>query len=87
MARFEIRFKKSVTRDLRRIPAVDVRKIPKRIDALSENPRGAGCIKLAGKDKYRVRQGRYRILYQIEDRELVIYMVKVAHRSNAYKGG
>lgn len=87
MARFEIRFKKSVARDLRRIPPVDVRKILKRIDALSKNPRDVGCIKLAGKDKYRVRQGRYRILYQIVDKELMIYVVKVAHRSNVYKDG
>ena len=87
MARFEIRFKKSVARDLRRIPAADVRKILKRIDGLAENPRDVGCIRLAGNDKYRVRQGRYRILYQILDKELMIYVVKVAHRSNIYKNG
>ncbi len=77
MARFEIRFKKSVARDLRKIPPVDVRKILKRIDELSKNPRDVGCIKLASKDKYRVRQGRYRILYQIVDKELIIYVVNL----------
>ena len=87
MAKFELRFKKSVARDLHRIPAVDVRKILKRIDGLSENPRGVGCIKLAGGDKYRIRQSNYRILYQIVDKELIIYVVKVAHRSGVYKDG
>ena len=85
MAKFELRFKKSVVGDLRRIPAVDVRKILKRIDGRSENPRAVGCVKLAGNDKYRIRQGRCRILYQIVDKELIIYVVKVAHRSNVYK--
>ena len=76
MAKFELRFKKSVARDLRRIPVVEVKKILKRIDGLSENPRAVGCVKLAGNDKYRIRQGRYRILYQIVDR--IIFVVKVA---------
>ena len=87
MAKFELRFKKSVVRDLRRIPVVEVKKILKRIDGLSENPRAVGCVKLAGNDKYRIRQGRYRILYQIVDKELIIYVVKVAHRSGVYKDG
>ena len=87
MAKFELRFKKSVARDLRRIPVVEVKKILKRIDGLSENPRAVGCVKLAGNDKYRIRQGRYRILYQIVDKELIIYVVKVAHRSGVYKDG
>ena len=87
MAKFELRFKKSVARDLRRIPVVEVKKILKRIDGLSENPRAVGCVKLAGNDKYRIRQGRYRILYQIVDKELIIYVVKVAHRSGVYQDG
>ena len=87
MAKFELRFKKSVVGDLRRIPAVDVRKILKRIDGRSENPRAVGCVKLAGNDKYRIRQGRCRILYQIVVKELIIYVVKVAHRSGVYKDG
>ena len=87
MAKFELRFKKSVARDLRRIPVVEVKKILKRIDGLSENPRAVGCVKRAGNDKYRIRQGRYRILYQIVDKELIIYVVKVAHRSGVYQDG
>ena len=87
MAKFELRFKKSIARDLRRIPVVEVKKNLKRIDGLSENPRAVGCVKLAGNDKYRIRQGRYRILYQIVDKELIIYVVKVAHRSGVYKDG
>lgn len=85
MANYELRFRKSVARDLRAIPNKDVKKILKRIDSLAENPRGEGCIKLSGHERYRVRQGVYRILYEILDSEVVVYIVKVAHRSQAYK--
>ena len=85
MAKYELRFKKSIARDLRKIPVQDVTRILDRINLLAENPRGPGCIKLAGDSRYRVRYGVYRILYQIADSELVIYVVKVAHRSKVYK--
>ena len=84
MANYEIRFKRSVAKDLRSIPNNDVKKILERIDSLSVNPRGEGCIKLSGKERYRVRQGGYRIIYEIEDAEVVVFVVKVAHRSRVY---
>ena len=85
MARYEIRFKRSVAKDLRKIPNQDVQRIINRIDALAENPKVEGCIKLAGLNRYRVRLGHYRILYQIEDTQLVVIVVKVGHRSSAYR--
>jgi mRNA interferase RelE/StbE len=85
MAKYKITFKKSVTKDLRVIPKSDIQKILSKIDSLSENPRGEGCIKLSGKDSYRVRQGLYRIVYEIKDDVLVVNVVKVAHRSQVYK--
>lgn len=84
MAKYSVVFKKSVTRDLRSIPGKDVKRILGCIDELSENPRGAGCIKLSGQERYRVRQGIYRIVYEIADDRLVVIVVKVAHRSRAY---
>ncbi|HCH24145.1 MAG TPA: type II toxin-antitoxin system mRNA interferase toxin, RelE/StbE family [Oceanospirillaceae bacterium] len=85
MAKYNISFKKSVAKDLRSMPAVDVKRILSRIERLAQEPRGEGCIKLAGHDKYRVRQGLYRIIYQIRDNELIVNVVKIGHRSSIYK--
>lgn len=85
MAKYKITFKKSVAKDLRVIPKSDIKKILGKIDTLSESPRGEGCIKLSGKETYRVRQGLYRIIYEIKDGLLVVNVVKVAHRSDVYK--
>ena len=85
MAKYKITFKKSVAKDLRVIPKNDIKKILGKIDTLSEDPRGEGCIKLSGKETYRVRQGLYRIIYAIKDGLLVVNVVKVAHRSHVYK--
>ena len=86
MASYEIAFKASVAKDLRRIPNHDVRRILDRIAALAENPRPEGCVKLSGLERYRVRQGVYRIVYEISDTELIVQVVKVAHRREVYQG-
>ena len=89
MANYEILFKESVAKDLRAVPKNDVKKILKRIDTLAVNPRGEGCIKLSGQERYRIRQGAYRIIYEIKDAEIVVIVVivvKVGHRSQVYKG-
>lgn len=85
MAKYNLVFKKSVTKDLRSLPKAEVKKILKKIDALANNPRGEGCIKLSGHNLYRVRQGLYRIVYEIRDHELVVSVIKVSHRSSVYK--
>ena len=85
MARYKLLFKKSVAKDLRALPAKDVRKILQRIEELTRNPRGAGSKNLSGKDFYRVRQGVYRILYEIVDEQLIVQVIKVAHRSKSYR--
>jgi mRNA interferase RelE/StbE len=74
-----------VAKDLRAIPKVDVLRILARIDELALNPRGEGCIKLSGKGAYRVRQGIYRIIYEIRDHELLVNVIKVAHRAAVYQ--
>ncbi|MCC5856151.1 MAG: type II toxin-antitoxin system RelE/ParE family toxin [Idiomarina sp.] len=85
MARYEIVFKASVAKDFRGIPQSDVKTIMLRIDGLAVNPRGEGCIKLSADEKYRVRQGAYRIVYEIRDTQLVVSVIKIAHRSSVYK--
>jgi len=86
MAKFKIIFKKSVAKDLRSIPPADVKRILQRIDVLAENPRGEGSVKLSAQERYRVRQGVYRVVYEIRDESLIVLVVKVAHRSAVYKG-
>jgi mRNA interferase RelE/StbE len=84
MERYKLTFKASVAKDLRVIPNSDVKRILKRIESLAVQPRGDGCVKLSGLERYRVRQGLYRILYEIRDDVLVVHIVKVAHRSSVY---
>jgi mRNA interferase RelE/StbE len=85
MAAYKIYFKKSVEKDLKVIPKKDLVKILERIEALAEDPRPQGCEKLSGQLKYRLRQGRYRILYSVQDDELTIWVVKVGHRKDIYR--
>jgi len=80
MEKYEVIFKQSVAKDLRAIPSKDIAKILKRIEALKVEPRPPGVEKLSGQQRYRVRQGVYRIIYEIRDFELVIVVVKVGHR-------
>jgi mRNA interferase RelE/StbE len=84
MAAYKLYFKKSVQKDLNAIPKADLKRILQGIEGLSENPRPAGCEKLTGQDRYRLRQGRYRILYSIQDDELMVWVVKVGHRKDIY---
>ena len=84
MAKYKTTFKKSVAKDLREIPNQQIVKILKRINKLAENPRGEGCIKLSGLERYRIRQGICRILYEIIDARLVVQVVKVGRRSSVY---
>ena len=84
MAKYEIVFKRSVYKDLKPIPKPDVKRILARIDSLADDPRGPGCEKLSGQERYRVRQGVYRIVYEIRDDRLIVTVVKVGHRGEVY---
>jgi len=84
MGSYRLQFKRSLAKDLRSIPDPDVERILSRIDALGDDPRPRGCEKLTDRPCYRIRQGPYRILYEIQDDARVITVVKVAHRSAAY---
>ena len=83
---YEIRLTKRVERQLSKlVPEVQIR-LQIAIDALDENPRPDGVKKLKGKDnQYRIRVGDYRIIYTIEDQELLIVVVQLGARSDVYK--
>ncbi len=86
MAKYRLRIKKSALKELEAIDSkADRRRIIKRIESLASDPRPRGSCKLSGRERYRIRQGRYRILYTIEDTELVVYVIRVGDRKNVYK--
>lgn len=85
MASYELVFKKSVAKDLRAFPKQDVKRIMQRIRLLADDPRPDGCEKLSSQERYRVRQGVYRIIYEINDDRLVVLVVKVGHRREVYR--
>jgi mRNA interferase RelE/StbE len=85
MASYDLLFKKSVAKDLRQLPKADVKRILQRIRSLAVEPRPLGCEKLSGQERYRVRQGAYRIVYQIDDHVLIVLVVKVGHRRDVHR--
>ncbi|MGY6587466.1 MAG: type II toxin-antitoxin system RelE family toxin [Wenzhouxiangella sp.] len=86
MASYSIEFRRSVVKDLRCIPSKDIQRILQRIDSLADDPRPPGCEKLSGLERYRLRQGNYRILYEILDERVLIVVVKIGHRRSVFQG-
>ena len=84
MAAYKIFFRKSVKKDLATIPKKDLKRILQKIESLGIDPRPIGCEKLSGQEKYRLRQGNYRIIYSIQDYDLTVWVVKVGHRRKVY---
>ncbi len=85
MAEYKIYFKKSVEKDFRAIPKKDLQKILVCIETLVKEPRPPGHEKLTGQARYRVRQGQYRIIYSVKDKELTVWVVKIGHRKEVYR--
>jgi len=85
VGRYSLEFKRSVARDVEAIPKRDLQRIMDRIEALRDDPRPLGCVKLSGQEYYRIRQGNYRIVYEIVDARLVVVVIAVGHRRNVYR--
>ncbi len=84
MAQYKVFFKKSVEKDFKSIPKKELLRILSKIESLQDNPRPIGSQKLTGQERYRLRQGRYRIVYSIQDYELTVWVVKIGHRKGIY---
>jgi mRNA interferase RelE/StbE len=83
---YRLYIKASAAKELKAIPNKrDRQRIVKRIQGLESDPRPPGSQKLSGKERYRIRQGRYRIVYSIEKDELVVYVVKIGNRKDVYR--
>jgi mRNA interferase RelE/StbE len=85
MAEYKVYFRQSVKKDFSTVPKKDLQKILRRIEALANDPRPPGHEKPTGQERYRIRQGRYRIVYSIQDKQLTVWIVKVAHRKDIYR--
>ena len=86
MASYRIEWRKSTKKDLRRIGSVDVKKIIRAVESLTENPFPTGHKKLSGSERaYRIRVGDYRIIYDVFSDVLLIEVVRVGHRRDVYE--
>ena len=85
MALYNVLITKSAAKELEAIPEKDRRRIIERIRGLSGEPRPFGVEKLSGDDKYRIRQGNFRILYEILDRDLVVTVIRIGDRRDVYR--
>ena len=86
MAKSRLLIKPSAVKEIEAIPLKrDRQRVVERISKLAEDPRPSGSEKISGQDKYRVRQGRYRILYVIEAQDLLVQVVKIGHRKDIYR--
>jgi mRNA interferase RelE/StbE len=87
VGKYRLLIKPSAAKEIEAIPRKkDRQRIVNCIQALAENPRPSGCEKLSGqRNRYRVREGYYRILYSVEDKGLLVYIVKVGHRKEVYR--
>jgi mRNA interferase RelE/StbE len=85
MASYSIQIRRSAEKEIEQLPNKDRGKIIRRIEGLRDDPRPAGTKKLSGEEKYRLRQGNYRVLYEVHDDIVTIVVVKVADRKDAYR--
>jgi len=84
MAEYTIQILPSALKQLQKIPLKSRKAIIKKIEDLASKPRPSGVVKLTDREGYRIRKGDYRVIYTIQDEELIITVIKVAHRKDAY---
>jgi mRNA interferase RelE/StbE len=82
---YEIEFTAAAKKQFDRFPSSLQRRLAEVIDSLGEQPRPPQCAKLAGQDLFRVRCGDYWVIYRIDDRVLLVLVVKIGHRREVYR--
>ena len=85
MAAYSVLVKRSAEKEIASLPGDVRQRVVQQIRALAVDPRPHGCEKLSASESYRVRTGSYRIVYTIHDRQLVVQVVRVAHRREVYR--
>ena len=84
MESYKVLIGRSAAGELEKIPKKDLRRIVERIRGLEAEPRPQGCEKLSAQERYRIRQGDYRIVYSIDDQDRTVEVVKIGHRSEIF---
>lgn len=87
MASYRVLIRPSAAKELEAIPERDRRRIAERIAALAQSPRPHGCEKLSGREQYRIRQGDYRVVYEVNDEEAWVRVVRIGDRKDVYRTG
>jgi mRNA interferase RelE/StbE len=82
---YRLLIKPSAAKELEGLPLTDRRRVVARMQGLSAQPRPPGCEKLTGHDLFRVRQGKYRIVYEVQDHDLTVIIFKIGHRGDVYR--
>jgi mRNA interferase RelE/StbE len=82
---YRLEVKRSAAKEIGDLGKADCQRVIARIQLLASNPRPHGCEKLSGAEKYRIRQGDYRILYEIDDAAKVVTIVKVGNQREVYR--
>lgn len=87
MANYSIVISSSAEKSLKKLPKKDLLRVVEKIQSLTLNPFPEGCRKLSGEESiFRVRQGNYRIIYEVENNNLIVLVLKIGHRKDVYKG-
>jgi mRNA interferase RelE/StbE len=82
---YEVQIPRRVQRDIDRLPTTDARRVYAAIYALKGEPRPEGSLKLTGRDAWRLRIGRYRVIYEVDDEALIVLVIDVGHRRDIYR--
>lgn len=85
MANYDLRIKPSAAKELEALQTKDRCRIVSKIENLADEPRPQGCEKLTGQDRFRLRQGKLRILFEVDDGQQIVTVVKIAHRRDVYR--
>lgn len=85
MASYSVEVRKSAAKELAALPRRHCQRVIEKVRALATDPRPHGAEKLSDENKYRIRQGDYRVLYQIDDDDKRVTIVRIAHRGEAYR--
>ena len=82
---YSVRIKESATKDLGGLPRVDRQRVSRAIDGLKENPFSGVALQGALRGLRRARVDDYRIIYEVESSELLVYVIRISHRREAYR--
>lgn len=82
---YQINFRSSAVKELRKLPADDRKSVSHAIESLANMPRPKGVKKMAGAHAWRIRIGDYRVVYSIEDKQLIIEVIRIGHRREVYR--